>query len=80
MAGGRPTAGTGPRSPTGGVAEAGEVDGRVQIPIDRWASVTAVVIRSRRRSLVFAPQREHSWVDAKNLGAVTSSVPYQVVL
>ena len=45
MVGGRPTAGTGPHSTTrcGGLAEAGEVDRRIQIPIHWWASVAAVV-------------------------------------
>src|ERR1700756_3450777 len=42
-AGGRPTAGSGPRCPISGVAEAGEVDRRIQIPIDGDASVAATV-------------------------------------
>src|SRR4249920_573175 len=52
-AGGRATPGTGPRSTGGGVAEAGEVDRRVQIPVDVGASVAAAVDTVPQRQLGF---------------------------
>jgi hypothetical protein len=61
-AGGRATPGTGPHFPTSavGVAEAGEVDRRIQIPIDARASIAAAVGAITQRELGFRPATHSS--------------------
>jgi hypothetical protein len=70
VVGGRPTVGTGPRSPSSGIAEAGEVDRRIQISIDRRASISVLIHAIAQAELGFRPtprtqlcRGEASWRD-----------------